>query len=157
MVGQKYPILRTDLGSGTSTIATTTLDYYENIGIQLNVVPQICADGYINMIVRPVVSSIAGRAKGQGDIDSPFPIINTRETETQILLKTGETGVIGGLLEERKKAGVQKIPVLGSIPLIGRLFRTEGNRTIKRNLMIFVTASKVSPSGRIISERAFEK
>ncbi|MEI7850675.1 MAG: secretin and TonB N-terminal domain-containing protein [Kiritimatiellales bacterium] len=144
MVGQKYPILRTDLGSGTSTIATTTLDYYENIGIQLNVVPQICADGYINMIVRPVVSSIAGRAKGQGDIDSPFPIINTRETETQILLKTGETGVIGGLLEERKKAGVQKIPVLGSIPLIGRLFRNEtaDNQTI--DLLIFLTATIIT-------------
>jgi type II secretory pathway component GspD/PulD (secretin) len=148
MVGQRYPILKTDLGSGTTTIATTTLDYYENIGIQLNVVPQICADGYINMIVRPVVSSIAGRAKGQGDIDSPYPIINTRETETQILLKTGETGVIGGLLEERKRGGIQKIPVLGSIPLIGRLFRNETAENQTIDLLIFLTATIITPDNQ---------
>lgn len=148
MVGKKYPILKTDLGSGTTTIATTTLDYYENIGIQLNVVPQVCADGYINMIVRPVVSSIDSMAMGPNSIPSAYPIINTRETETQILLRTGETGVIGGLLEERTKAGVQKIPVLGSIPLIGRLFRNEtaDNQTV--DLLIFLTATIVTPENR---------
>jgi len=156
LVGQKYPIVKTDLGSGTSTIATTTLDYYENIGIQLNVVPQICADGYINMIVRPVVSSIVELAPGENGIPSPYPIINIREAETQIMLKDSETIVIGGLLEDRKSKGDRRIPFLGDIPVIGRFFKLRGttdNQTI--DLLIFLTANIITPDNQhaVIGER----
>jgi len=156
LVGQKYPIVKTDLGSGTSTIATTTLDYYENIGIQLNVVPQICAGGYINMIVRPVVSSIVELAPGENGIPSPYPIINIREAETQIMLKDSETIVIGGLLEDRKSKGDRRIPFLGDIPVIGRFFKLRGttdNQTI--DLLIFLTANIITPDNQhaVIGER----
>jgi type II secretory pathway component GspD/PulD (secretin) len=153
VVGQKFPIVKSEINNSTggdNPTKTVQLDYYENSGIQLNVVPQICDDDYINMIVHPTVSTFVGFevVLGQGEDLVRYPIIDVREAETQILLKTGETGVIGGLLQERKKGGIQKMPVLGSIPLIGRLFRNEtaDNQTI--DLLIFLTATIVSPENR---------
>ena len=129
IVGQKYPIIKSDVSSGTGSGTTSTsLDYYENIGIQLNVVPQICVDGFINMIVHPSVSSIIGFASGKtsgivtNNSLTEYPIINTREAETQIMLKNNETIVIGGLLEDRKAYGESKVPFLGDIPLTAHPF-----------------------------------
>jgi type IV pilus assembly protein PilQ len=158
LVGQKFPIIKTEINEGTGNTPTksTELDYYENSGIQLNVVPQICDDGYINMIVHPTVSTFIGFESviDQGESLVRYPIIDVREAETQILLKTGETGVIGGLLQDRTKAGIQKIPVLGDIPLIGRMFRNEtaDNQTI--DLLIFLTATIVDDQnyGTIIAK-----
>jgi type IV pilus assembly protein PilQ len=152
IVGQKYPIIESNVSGGSSANNTsTTLDYYENIGIQLNVVPQISGDGYINMIVHPSVSSIVGFESGAVSTGSStnstaltqYPVIDTRETETQILLKNKETAVIGGLLQDRKGTVQSKVPFLGDIPFIGRLFRrdTTDNRTI--DLLIFLSATIV--------------
>lgn len=152
IVGQKYPIIESNVSGGSGANNTsTTLDYYENIGIQLNVVPQICDVGHINMIVHPSVSSIVGFESGAVSTGSSsnmtaltkYPVIDTRETETQILLKNKETVVIGGLLQDRKGTIQSKVPFLGDLPLIGRLFRrdTTDNRTI--NLMIFLSATIV--------------
>lgn len=151
IVGQKYPIIESNVSGGSDNSNTsTTLNYYENIGIQLNVVPQISGDGYINMIVHPSVSSIDDFSSGRvatGNNQSvaltEYPIINTREAETQILLKDSETVVIGGLLEERKGTTQFKVPFLGDIPLLGRLFRRDVDNTKNIDLLIFITASKV--------------
>ncbi|QHI70506.1 secretin and TonB N-terminal domain-containing protein [Tichowtungia aerotolerans] len=152
IVGQKYPIIESDVsGSGGDAITSTTLDYYENIGIQLNVVPQISDEGFINMIVHPSVSSIVGFESGAvstgGSTDNQaltqYPIINVREAETQILLKDQETTVIGGLLEERDGMTEFKVPLLGDIPFLGALFRrqTSDQRTV--DLLIFLSATIV--------------
>jgi type IV pilus assembly protein PilQ len=150
IVGQKYPIIESNVSGGTSVNNTsTTLDYYENIGIQLNVVPQISGEGYINMIVHPSVSSIIDFTSGtvaSGGVTSTltqYPVINAREAETQILLRDGETIVIGGLLEERKGTTTFKVPFLGDIPLLGRLFRRDVDNTKNIDLLIFITASMV--------------
>lgn len=151
IVGEKFPIIESDV-SGTSgdSITSTTLDYYENIGIQLNVVPQTSGDGYINMIVHPSVSSIAEFETGlvaTGGSDQQaltrYPRIKVREAETQILLKDSETAVIGGLLEERDGTTVLKVPFLGDIPLIGRLFRRETDDVSTVDLLIFLTATVI--------------
>lgn len=150
IVGQKYPIIESDVsGSGGDAITSTTLDYYENIGIQLNVVPQISDEGFINMIVHPSVSSIEGFESGAVSTGSTtenqaltqYPIINIREAETQILLKNTETTVIGGLLEEREGSTQFKVPLLGDIPFIGALFRRETTDKRTVDLLIFLSAT----------------
>jgi type IV pilus assembly protein PilQ len=157
VVGQKYPIIESQVsGSGGNSTVSTTLRYYENIGIQLNVVPQICDDEQINMIVHPSVSSIEGLKSGKvntGASDNAtalteYPLLNIREAETQILLNNGETAIIGGLLEDRKGITQSKVPLLGDIPVIGRLFRRDitDNRTI--DLLIFLKATIVTPENR---------
>jgi type IV pilus secretin PilQ/predicted competence protein len=142
VVGTRYPIIKseynTSSSSSTSEVQSETLEYYESIGIQLNVVPQICADNYIKMVVRPSVTEVVGFS-GEND----YPIIKTRDTETQVLAANGQTIVIGGLLEERESTGVFKVPYLGDIPYLGRLFRrdTTDNKTI--DLLIFISATVV--------------
>lgn len=151
LVGQKYPIIESQSntgGGGTST--STSLDYYENIGIQLNVVPQLCADGHVSMIVHPAVSEISGFESGlvfsgSGDSSSgtQYPVLDIREAETQIMIKSGNTAVIGGLQSEREEEFVEKIPFLGDIPFIGRLFRRETTTKEKTDLLIFLKATVI--------------
>jgi len=139
VVGTRYPIISSTTSSGPEATKSERLEYYESVGIQLNVVPQICADGYINMVVRPSVTEIIG-FNGIND----YPIIKTRDTETQILAADGETVVIGGLLEERLAEGLFKVPFLGDIPILGRLFRRETKDTMTIDLLIFLKATVVS-------------
>lgn len=148
LVGQKYPIIESDVTGGTIANTSISLDYYENIGIQLNVLPQISDNNSINMIVHPVVSEIAGFTDGSvelvaSDISSStrYPILNIREAETQILLKSEETAVIGGLQTQRDDFEVQKVPFLGDIPFLGRLFRREIKTVQSIDLLIFIKAT----------------
>ncbi len=143
LVGTKYPILRTNVAGTDTTTTTSTLDYYQDIGIQLNVVPQISADNHINMIIHPAVTSIAEylTVEGSGNITlAKYPVITTREAETQILMKSGEVIVIGGLLKDVLKEGKIGIPLLSSIPLIGLLFQRKTVDTEKIDLVIFLRA-----------------
>ncbi len=149
LVGQKYPILRANTSGGSaSSQSTITLDYYENIGIQLNVLPQVSDGEYVNMVVHPVVSEIAGFTDGsvellESDISqrTKYPIMTVREAETQILLKSQEVVVIGGLQTSRDSVEVKKVPLLGDIPFLGRLFRREVKGKEKIDLLIFIKAS----------------
>ena len=156
IIGGKFPIIESDV-SGDSGNVSVSLDYYESIGIQLNVVPQICDDGYINMIVHPSVSSIEGfvsagvgssRTIGTNtNANTPlaeYPVIKIREVETQILVADDETIVIGGLLDERVTEGVFKVPFLGDIPFLGHLFRRTTKDTEMIDLLIFLTATIVN-------------
>jgi type IV pilus secretin PilQ/predicted competence protein len=152
LVGQKYPIIDSqNNSSGGSALTSTSLDYYENIGIQLNVIPQVCADNYINMVVHPAVSEIdsfeAGTVTAGTGVQSGtrYPILKIREAETQIMLKSHNTAIIGGLQTERDKETVKKVPFLGDIPFIGRLFRRETVTLEKIDLLIFIKASIVEP------------
>lgn len=136
LVGTKYPILKETTTEATASSTVKELDYYQDIGIQLNVVPQICVNGYINMIVHPAVTSYT--APGN------YPIITAREVETQVLMKDGETIVIGGLLKEIKSEGKFSVPILGKIPLLGLLFQRRTTDIEKIDLLIFITARIVT-------------
>ena len=148
LVGQKFPIIESQNNSGSgSTVTSTSLDYYENIGIQLNVIPQVCADDYINMIVHPAVSEIedfeAGVVTAGSGVQSGsrYPVLRVREAETQIIIKSSSTAIIGGLQSERDKEVIKKVPLLGVIPYIGRLFRRETLTNVKVDLLIFIKAT----------------
>ena len=82
-------------------------------------------------------------------IDGQLPYFRVREIKTSVEVADGSTVGLGGLVYDRLETYKDKIPVLGSIPLIGRLFRSEGERSIKRNLMIFVSASQVANNGQL--------
>jgi len=110
LVGTQYPILTSSVAGTTSTTTVTSLDYYQDIGIQLRVVPQIAADDHINMIVHPAVTSFSSTLSAKsatGETLAEYPIITTREAETQILVANGDTIMIGGLLKDAKTIGFQ--------------------------------------------------
>jgi type IV pilus assembly protein PilQ len=134
LVGTRYPILKTEI-SGTETATTqVTLDYYQDIGIQLNVVPQVGANDDINMVIHPAVTDYTSTLG-----TNAYPIIDTREAETRILMRDGETIVIGGLLKDVKKKQILSVPFLNKIPLLGLLFKRETIDTQKIDLLIFIT------------------
>ncbi len=153
-------------------------DFKEKIlGVEMSVTPTI-KDDEIRMKINPKINELIGWQKfelapadtsytyyqyriGQQfeheAVIAQLPLFNRREVKTEVSVVSGSTIAMGGLIGEKTEAFSDRVPVLGSIPLIGRIFRSEGNRTVKRNLMIFVTASKVAPNGRSISEKSFEK
>ncbi len=152
LVGTKYPIVSIDkeISDGTVSISVD-LEYYQDIGIQLSVVPQICDDDYINMIVHPaVVSKIGEVSPGLGDETEgtavAFPIMDVREAETQVMMKSGDTVVIGGLMKDEEKTSEIGVPVLSDLPILGKLFTRKTKYTLKNDLFIFLTGKIVDPS-----------
>lgn len=151
MVGDKRPIVKSSIESSQISVGISKeLDYYQNLGIELNVVPQISDDNYINMIIYPSVTSSSQDVNATSQIGSTtstdsFPIINVREAQTQVLVKDGDTIAIGGLLKDVKKEGIIKTPILGDIPFLGALFRRKTYDTEKIDLVIFLTVRIIDP------------
>ena len=149
IVGQKLPIIKSDSSGtlGTTTISTT-LERYEDIGIKLKVMPQVCDSSFINLIVHPSVRELLGYQSGKvtslagaAVALTEYPVIATREAESQVMVKSGQTIVIGGMLRDKQVTTQIKTPFLGSIPLLGALFRRETVTTEKLELLIFLTAT----------------
>ena len=135
VVGTKYPILKTSVSGTDTTTTTTTLDYYQDIGIQLYVVPQVSDDQYIDMIIHPVVSSFTTTLG-----TNAYPIILAREAETQMVIEDGDTVVLGGLLKDVKTTDRVGLPFVSKLPLIGLLFSRAQIDVEKIDLLIFITA-----------------
>jgi len=117
-----------------------------NVGIVLDVLPQIGADNTVTMNIRPVVTSVARTSTFQGADGTVFtaPVIDTRESDTMARLRAGETIIIGGLMQTRREKVVSGVPGLRSIPLFGRLFTTTKDVERKAELVIFLTPTIIS-------------
>lgn len=94
------------------------------------------------------IQDILGGQIGAADrLIARQPIFKTRKVETKVTIEDGSTIAMGGLIKEKKETFKDSVPILGKIPLLGRLFRSEGERSVKRNLLIFVTANQVDATG----------
>jgi type II secretory pathway component GspD/PulD (secretin) len=125
---------------------------WKQIGIILKVTPQVNPRGDIKLTLAPEVSQRNGETTFGGAGGATIPIIATRKAVTQVSLKDGYTMGIGGLLStESVKIGT-RVPVLGNIPVLGRLFRHDGTQTNTTNLIIFITAKTLSATGAPIEE-----
>lgn len=150
IVGQKLPIIKSDSSGGLGvTTISTSLERYEDIGIKLKVMPQVCDANFINLIVHPSVRELLGYQSGKvgsagsgsaGVSLTDYPVVATREAETHVLVRSGQTVVIGGMLRDKESTTQIKVPFLGSIPWLGALFRRESINTEKMELLIFLTA-----------------
>jgi general secretion pathway protein D len=150
-------------GSSTSVAITagTPQDFtVQEVGVTLEVTPTVAADDSIALNLKPKVTEFEGFVEYGGTsvalsgsltvtVPSGFfqPIFSTREVTTDVTVFDGATVVIGGLTREEVKTVEDKVPVLGSLPLIGAAFRSSGKTISKKSLMVFVTANLVSPGG----------
>jgi len=139
-VGEEYPIPSYTYNSERGSFEVSGFEY-KPIGIILKVTPQINNDNFIKLLVEPEVSERKGDVNFSG---ASIPIIGTSRTKTQVSLKDGHTLAIGGLIKDTLTKSKQKVPVLGSIPGVGRLFRSDQDLSSRQNLMIFITAKIVS-------------
>ena len=142
LVGSKYPLIKATVSNDTGAITGQSLDRYQDIGIQLNVVPQISGKDTINLIVHPAVSSYTQTVKAvssTGVTMAEYPIIIIREAETQILLKDGQTVAIGGLYKDERTDTETGLPFLKDIPILGAAFRRNSTSTDRTELVVFIT------------------
>ncbi len=128
IIGERYPYKeRTQ-----TTTGTTETTKFVDIGTTLRVQPQINYDGYITMKVHPEVSSLAAA------LDAG-PRVTTREADTTVRVREGETLVIGGLIKQDDSSSKDKVPYLGDIPLIGALFTRSEHENEQKELAVFIT------------------
>jgi general secretion pathway protein D len=133
LVGQEIPVTTGEvLGSANANPFRTI--QRQNVGIQLEVKPQINAGGAVTLYLRQEVSSVAGPVSAGSD----ELVTNTREIETTVLVDDGDIVVLGGLLGQDQKLGVDGVPGLSDIPGIGGLFRSKRRENNRTNLMVFI-------------------
>jgi len=148
--------------AGVAITAGTPQEFAtRNVGVELRVLPTVEEDGHsISLELNPKVTEFEGfieyggpsiAISGGRTVTVPpgffQPIFSVREVNTRVTLWDGATIIMGGLTREEVKKVEDKVPILGDVPLLGRLFRSRGESSQKRNLLIFVTASLVSPAG----------
>ncbi|NDV62715.1 hypothetical protein G0Q06_09660 [Puniceicoccales bacterium CK1056] len=153
-----------DSSSGSAGVAITAGTprsfTTRNVGVEMEVTPTVEEDNSISLLLKPKVTEFEGFVEYGGTsvaiasdttvtVPSGFyqPVFSIRKIQTEVTIWDGATVVMGGLTREQSVRINDRVPILGDIPLIGRLFRSEGESTQKRNLLIFVTANLVSPGG----------
>ena len=151
-------------GGGSAAVsitAGTPQDFVSrNVGVEMSVTPNVENDDTISLILEPRVTEFEGFVEyggpsvaiaGDTTVSVPAgfyqPVFSTREMSTEVTVFDGATVVMGGLTRDEIKTINDQVPLLGDIPGVGRLFRSEGETRQKRNLLIFVTANLVSPGG----------
>ncbi|WP_376741906.1 type II secretion system secretin GspD [Sphingomicrobium flavum] len=142
LVGQEVPVTTGEALSNNFDNAFRTVER-QNVGIQLDVKPQVNSSGSIKLFLRQEVSSVAGPvSRGSSDL-----VINKREFKTVLTVDDGDLIAIGGLLDDAERNTIEKIPLLGDIPVLGELFKSRSRSRSKTNLMVFIRP-------RIIRDRA---
>jgi general secretion pathway protein D len=138
LVGQEVPITTGEVLGVANTNPFRTVQR-QDVGVQLEVKPQINADGAITLVLRQEVSSVAGPV----GVGSNELILNKREIQTTVLVDDGDIIVLGGLLDQNDRLQVDRVPGLGNIPVVGALFRSNTVDRTQRNLMVFIRPSIV--------------
>ena len=133
LAGQEIPITTGEALGVANANPFRTVER-KNVGIQLEIKPQITDGNEIRLEIRQEVSSISGPVSA---ISSEL-VTNKREIQTTVRASDGDVIVLGGLIEQTERITVDKVPLLGDIPILGRAFRSEGTTRENRNLMIFL-------------------
>jgi len=135
LVGQEIPVVTGESFGEGGGLANPFRNFQrQDVGLKLEVLPQITEGDIIRLEIRNEVSSIAGvTSSGAGEF-----ILNKRELETTVLAESGEIIVLGGLIEDDEELAIDKVPILGDAPLIGNLFRSKGRERNRTSLMVFL-------------------
>ncbi len=142
LVGTTTPYVTstTTAASGINTVANTV--NFIDTGVKLIVTPIIHDDGYVTMKLKPEVSGSTKTpitvTDGQGNKNS-IPVVDKSSVDTTVRVKDGVTIAIGGMIQDINKNDQNRVPILGSIPVLGHLFRSEGRGTDKSEIIIFLT------------------
>lgn len=138
LVGTTQPYVTTTTTTPATGASTTaeSVNFIE-VGVKLFVTPTIHPDDFITMKIKPEVSSVTQFLTTSNN--NTIPIVDTSEAETTVMVKDGVTIVIGGLIKDEKVDKVNKVPLLGDLPLLGGAFRNTDNLTKKTELVIFLT------------------
>ena len=153
VVGQNVPFVTgtyTNTSGNSSTVNPFQTVERKDVGITLKVKPQVSEGGAVRMQIYQEVSSVADSSLSAG------LITNKRSLETNVIVDDGQIIVLGGLVEDKATNGIDKVPLLGDIPVVGSLFRSEKRQRTKTNLMVFLRPYVIrdgSASSSIVMDR----
>jgi len=139
-VGENVPyVARQDTTVGSTTNYSNY--EYKDVGVTLKVTPQINKDGFVRMKLDQSVTKIVSQSASVDAAGSKVltPTTLKRTAKTTVVVKSGETVVIGGMIQDDSEKGTSKVPLLGDIPLLGWLFKTRGTSNKRTNLFVFIT------------------
>jgi general secretion pathway protein D len=140
LIGSRYPIITNTVTPSTGTPVVTGSIQYIDIGLKLEVEPEIHMDGEVGIKTALEVSSLgADVSSGAGDNKTTAPVINTRTVNTVLRLKDGETQVLAGLINNQDVESANKVPGLGDVPIFGRLFSNKKHNKDKTELILAIT------------------
>ncbi len=152
MIGTSQPYATNTVTQTTGLATTATNLSFIDIGVKLYVTPTINKEGFITMKIKPEVSSSTSNytygasqavdANGaiiSSQAGTTVPIVTTTQAETSVTVKDGTTIIIGGLIQDQRTSTVDKIPLLGDIPIIGQAFRKTVSQVQKQELVVFLT------------------
>jgi general secretion pathway protein D len=147
-VTRANPII--NVAAGTANTSGGSQIQYTNLGVILKVTPRISANNYVNLKIIPEVSRVfetQHRTVGASANGTPqtfdVDVYDIRKLETHVMIPSGNTLVLGGLIQDDVRNQNTKVPILGDIPFIGYAFRSEGKSRQKGNLLIFITPTIV--------------
>jgi type II secretory pathway component GspD/PulD (secretin) len=133
------PYAETQLEGGTTNVVGTTLRFIE-VGVSLAVKPRISDDGFISMAIRPEMSAVVRNYAAHFMV----PVVQRSYAETTVMIKDGETIIIGGMIQNQKGREGSRVPLLGGIPVLGRLFRSDSESSETREMIVFLTPRIIS-------------
>lgn len=140
-IGQKIPFRTGNVVPSTGTSQTYLSSIApinrESVGISLEVTPHINDGDSLIMDIKQEVSGLSNKDSADG------PITDERKIDTQILVADGQTVVLGGLIKDEVQVSSSRVPLLGSIPLVGKLFRNDSTSKVKTNLLVFIRATLI--------------
>jgi general secretion pathway protein D len=152
LVGQEIPVTTGEALGNNFDNAFRTVQRQE-VGIKLEVTPQINENGEVTMAINQEVSSVAGPVSSR----SSDLIVNKRQFQTTMVAQDGEIMAIGGLLNDDERRTIEKIPLLGDLPVIGNLFRSKSRTRSKTNLIVFIrpTVLRTNADGQAVSAQRY--
>jgi general secretion pathway protein D len=155
-VGQSVPLVTSTSFNGLNGTPINSYTY-QSVGVILNVTPFITADGLVEMIVSPQVSSIDPTLAITVSAGVTAPVIDVRSADTVAVVEDGQTVVIGGLMQSSKSQTDTKIPVLGDVPLLGALFKRRQKSDAQTELVILLTPHVVQAPSQLAVLSAAER
>jgi general secretion pathway protein D len=133
LVGSQRPFVQVSRSLPTDTPTRDQVVQYRDVGTRLTIRPTINQDGYVSLVVQQEVNAATS------EVQFDAPVISTREAVTQVLVRDGQTIVLGGLRDQQRERTQSGVPILSSIPIIGGLFGSADRRKTETELYLFLT------------------
>ncbi len=141
-IGERQAYVTTTTTTGQTTTTVSEEVTFVDVGIQLAVTPTINSDGFITMKIKPEISSVVSTLTTPSG--NKIPIIDTSMAETTVMVKDGSTVIIGGLRKEERTKDYEQVPWLGSVPVLGFMFKSGTQKVERTELMIMLTPKIIS-------------
>lgn len=153
-VVKKQPYSETTTTTTDAATTESTEFTFVDVGVKLNVTPTINKDGFINMLIKPESSAIVDTF---GSGSQQVPVVETANAESTVLVKDGTTVIIAGMIKDTREKSTNKVPLIGDVPVVGKLFSNISDRIERNETIVFLTPRIISGEESFLMNRHLPK